>query len=75
MLSVSVGGPLRIAAGTLLDPPHLPGWHGVRLRDRLAERFPGLPVFVERDGNAGELAEFHFGVGRGRRGLRHLKIV
>ncbi len=26
-ISVSVGGPLRIDEGFLLDPPHLPGWH------------------------------------------------
>jgi glucokinase len=71
-LSISVGGPLKITEGVLLNPPHLPGWHGVRLRDRLAAAFPGLPVVVEHDGNAGALAEFHFGVGRGRLGLRHL---
>jgi glucokinase len=71
-LSVSIGGPLKIAQGVLLNPPHLPGWHGVRLKDRLEAAFPGLPVFVEHDGNAGALAEFHFGVGRVRPGLRHL---
>ena len=71
-LSVSVGGPLRIGAGTLIDPPHLPGWHGVPLKARLEARYPGLPVFVEHDGNAGALAEFHFGAGRTRPGLRHL---
>src|SRR5208282_126558 len=56
-LSVSVGGPLRISEGVLLNPPHLPGWHGVRLKDRLASAFPQLPAFVEHDGNAGALAE------------------
>jgi glucokinase len=71
-LSVSVGGPLRIKEGVLLDPPHLPGWHNLRLKSRLAERFPGLPVYVEHDGNAGALAEFHFGVGRKRPRLEHL---
>ncbi|MFN0123551.1 MAG: ROK family protein [Blastocatellia bacterium] len=71
-LSVSIGGPLRIAEGVLLDPPHLPGWHGARLKDRLRARFPTLPVFIEHDGNAGALAEFHFGAGKGRRDLRHL---
>lgn len=71
-LSVSIGGPLRIGEGALLDPPHLPGWHGVGLKDHLRERFPHLPVFIEHDGNAGALAEFHFGVGRGRSDLRHL---
>jgi glucokinase len=71
-LSVSVGGPLRIREGVLLDPPHLPGWHGVRLKERLEESFPALPAYVEHDGNAGALAEFRFGVGRKRPGLQHL---
>jgi glucokinase len=71
-LSVSVGGPLRITEGYLIDPPHLPGWHNLPLKERLEHRYPGLPVYVEHDGNAGALAEFYFGVGRGRRDLRHL---
>jgi glucokinase len=71
-LSVSIGGPLRIGEGVLIDPPNLPGWHGVRLKDRLSESFPGLPVCIEHDGNAGALAEFHFGAGRARAGVRHL---
>jgi len=74
-ISVAVGGPLRIADGVLLDPPHLPGWHGVALRATLTERYPGLPVHVEHDGNAGALAEFHFGVGRHMPALRHLVFL
>lgn len=31
-LSVSVGGPLKIREGVLLNPPHLPGWHQADLR-------------------------------------------
>jgi glucokinase len=71
-ISVSVGGPLRIDEGFLLNPPHLPGWQQTPLKAKLSEAFPGLPVLVEHDGNAGALAEFHFGVGKGRRDLRHL---
>jgi glucokinase len=71
-ISVSVGGPLRIDEGLLINPPHLPGWHHAPLKQRLMEMFPGLPVVVEHDGNAGALAEFHFGVGLRRPGLRHL---
>jgi glucokinase len=71
-ISVSVGGPLKIEEGILIDPPHLPGWHHVHLKERLMEAFPGIPVCIEHDGNAGALAEFHFGVGKGRQGLRHL---
>lgn len=74
-ISVSVGGPLVIESGILLDPPHLPGWRDLRLRDHLMAAFPGLPVFVEHDGNAGALAEFHFGAGRGRPHLRHLVFL
>jgi glucokinase len=74
-LSVSVGGPLRIEEGVLLDPPHLPGWHNVKLKERLANRFPGFPVYIEHDGNAGALAEFYFGVGRERQGLKHLVFL
>ncbi|MGA2777366.1 MAG: ROK family protein [Steroidobacteraceae bacterium] len=71
-LSVAIGGPLNIADGILFDPPHLPGWHQVRLKQRLAAEFPDMPIALEHDGNAGALAEFHFGVGRGRTDLRHL---
>jgi glucokinase len=71
-ISVSVGGPLKIQEGQLLNPPHLPGWHNVNLKQALALAFPGTPVYVEHDGNAGALAEFHFGVGKARPGLQHL---
>jgi glucokinase len=71
-LSVAVGGPLQIEQGVLLNPPHLPGWHNVRLKQRLTEALPGLPIYIEHDGNAGALAEFHFGAGRSRPGIRHL---
>ena len=71
-ISVSIGGPLKIGEGVLIDPPHLPGWHVVPLKARLAEVFPHVPVYVEHDGNAGALAEFYFGVGRERNDLKHL---
>lgn len=76
-ISVSVGGPLKIGEGILIDPPHLPGWHGVGLKAELERRFPALPVYVEHDGNAGALAEFYFGVGKdwignGRMGLKSI---
>jgi glucokinase len=74
-ISVSIGGPLKIAEGVMIDPPHLPGWHGARLKERLAREFPTLPVFIEHDGNAGALAEFHFGAGKEREDLHHLVFL
>ena len=63
-VGVAVGGPLDIERGILFAPPHLKQWGQAPLKQRLEEWF-GLPVFVEHDGNAGALAEFYFGAGRG----------
>jgi glucokinase len=71
-ISISIGGPLRIQEGFLINPPHLPGWHNLPLKSHLSEKFPNLPVFIEHDGNAGALAEFHLGVGKARTNLQHL---
>lgn len=71
-LSISIGGPLKIVEGILINPPHLPGWHGVQLSAEFSQGFPELPIYVEHDGNAGALAEYYFGVGKGRADLQHL---
>jgi glucokinase len=71
-ISVAVAGPLDAGSGCLLDPPNLPGWHNVALKLALETRFPALPVFVEHDAKAGALAEFRFGVGATRPGLRDM---
>jgi glucokinase len=71
-ISVSIGGPLKIESGEILNPPHLPGWHDVPLSKHLGERFPNLPNYVEHDGNAGALAEFRFGAGASINNVKHL---
>ncbi len=63
-LSVSIGGPLKIEEGIILRTNHLPNWENVRLKEVLTERYR-LPCYIEHDGNAGALAEFYFGAGRG----------
>ncbi len=72
-LSVSIGGPLDIARGIIYSPPNLPGWDAVPLKELLEERFR-LPTHVEHDGNAGALAEFYFGAGRGYRNIVFLTM-
>ncbi len=67
-ISVSIGGPLDVLKGVIKSPPNLPGWTNVPLKKLLAERF-SLPVFIEHDGNAGALAEFYFGAGKGFRNI------
>jgi glucokinase len=67
-ISVSIGGPLDVLKGVIKSPPNLPGWTNVPLKKMLTERFT-LPVYVEHDGNAGALAEFYFGAGKGFRNI------
>jgi glucokinase len=67
-LSVSVGGPLDVLRGIVKSPPNLPGWTDIPLKEMLSRHFH-LPVFVEHDGNAGALAEWHFGAGKGLRNI------
>ncbi len=63
-VSVSIGGPLDILNGIIKSPPNLQGWTDIPLKQLLVDHFH-RPVYVEHDGNAGALAEFYFGAGRG----------
>ncbi len=72
-ISVSIGGPLDIERGIIYSPPNLPGWDAVPLKATLEERFD-LPVYVEHDGNAGAIAEWRFGAGRGTRNMVFLTM-
>lgn len=71
-ISISIGGPLRISEGLLLNPPNLPGWHQVDLKQLFRTAFPHLPVYFENDANAGALAELEFGIGKDRPKLQSL---
>lgn len=72
-ISVSVGGPLDIERGIIYAPIHLPNWDNVSLKDLLSEIYK-LPVYIEHDGNAGALAEFYFGAGKGYQNIVFLTM-
>jgi glucokinase len=59
------GGPMEWPAGRV-SPLNLPAWRGFPLRDRLAQRLPGLPVRVHNDAICLAAAEHWRGAGRGR---------
>lgn len=63
-IGVSCGGPLNSRTGRVLSPPNLPGWDDVDVVSPLATRW-GVPVALENDANAGALAEWRWGSGRG----------
>ena len=56
-VGVAVPGPIDHRRGLVLSPPHLPAWHDVPLRDRLAELLPGLPVLVDNDATVAAMGE------------------
>lgn len=68
VFGISCGGPLDSAAGLILSPPNLPGWDRVPITAELERRFGGR-AFLMNDANAGALAEWRFGAGRGVRNL------
>src|SRR5579875_11639 len=72
-ISVVCGGPLDLENGLICSPPNLPGWDNVPIVAFLQERFH-LPVVLENDANAGALAEWLFGAGKGASHLIYLTM-
>lgn len=68
VFGVSCGGPLDSGAGLILSPPNLPDWDRVPITAELERRFGGR-AFLMNDANAGALAEWRFGAGRGCRNV------
>jgi glucokinase len=72
-VGVSAPGPIDPARGAVVNPPNLPGWGTVPIRDLLGAEL-GVPVRVENDANAAALAEWRFGAGRGYQDLVYLTM-
>jgi glucokinase len=63
-IGVSCGGPLDSHRGIVLSPPNLPGWDHIDVVTPLHQRF-GVIAGLQNDANAGALAEWKWGAGRG----------
>ncbi len=63
-VGIACGGPLDAARGRILAPPNLPGWEGAELVSWF-ENDLQKPVALVNDANAGALAEWRWGAGRG----------
>ncbi|WP_211878835.1 ROK family transcriptional regulator [Pseudarthrobacter albicanus] len=55
-LGVASPGPVDLGEGIVVDPPLLPGWHRVPLRDALAAA-TGLSTLVDKDATSAAVAE------------------
>lgn len=49
-------GPIDVEKGIVLDPPHLPDWRNVPLREQLSQ-LTGLPVILDKDVVAAAVGE------------------
>ena len=70
-IGVSCGGPLSSATGRVLGPPNLPGWNDVPVVALLNAHY-GVPVALRNDADAGALAEWRWGAGKG---CRHMLFL
>jgi glucokinase len=62
------GGPIEWPAG-LVSPLNIPAWRAFPLRDRLADRYGGIPVRVHNDAICAAAGEHWRGAGRGWRNV------
>jgi glucokinase len=67
---VGLGSPgtMDLPSGMLLEPPNLPGWNQLPIRDRLGEKL-GKPTVLQNDANAAAYGEYWAGAGRNTRSL------
>jgi glucokinase len=63
-IGISCGGPLDSRRGLILSPPNLPRWDQVDVIAPFREYYR-IPVGLQNDANAGALAEWKWGAGRG----------
>jgi len=63
-IGISCGGPLDSKKGIIKSPPNLPGWDNVPIVDIFEKEF-GVKVAIQNDANAGAIAEWMMGAGKG----------
>ena len=70
-IGISCGSPLDSQTGRILSPPNLSGWDNIPITDFFRSR-TSIPSFLCNDANAGALAEWKMGAGRG---CRHMVFL
>jgi glucokinase len=67
---VGLGSPgtMDLSRGMLLEPPNLPGWNQLPIRDLLAAQLK-KPTILQNDANAAAYGEYWAGAGRNTRSL------
>lgn len=72
-VGIGAPGPMDIPAGMLTEPPNLPGWRDVPLRQIIANAL-NVPTFLENDANAAGIGEYLYGAGRGTQHMVYVTV-
>jgi glucokinase len=67
-IGICAPGPLDPRTGVIINPPNVPCWRDFPLADEIAKHH-SAQVKVDNDANAGGLAEYLWGAGRGHRNV------
>ncbi|HPQ45963.1 MAG TPA: ROK family protein [Clostridia bacterium] len=67
-IGINCGGPVDSRNGMILSPPNLLGWDEIPIVDIFEKRF-GIRSKLQNDANAGALAEWLYGAGKGYRNV------
>ena len=62
-IGIGVPGPIDYKKGLVINPPNLPGWKKVNLKEELSKFFK-VPIFIDNDANCAALGEALFGAGQ-----------
>ena len=72
-IGVACGSPMDADRGIILGPPNLQSWNPVPIKAILESEL-GIYAELENDANAGALAEWLFGAGRGMRNVVYMTM-
>jgi len=72
-VGIGVPGPVSQVLGGVNEPPIMPGWDGVPIRDILT-RLWDVPIAIGNDAEFGATGEWAYGAGRGVSNLAYIKV-
>lgn len=72
-IGIGAPGPLDIPNGILTEPPNLPGWHNVPLKQIIEEALD-ISTYLENDANAAAIGEYLYGAGKGTRHMIYVTV-
>ena len=72
-LGIGVPGPIDFNTGIVIEPPNLPGWKKVNLKQELGKYFK-VPIFVDNDANCAALGEALFGAGKNAKDFIYMTV-